>query len=217
MFQLGARRTPSRSARSRRDRRAEAAGKAEETVEYYLHFMAIPDGHEPRSREALVDVYEFTLDINRHRYDLYTWCESKIYSLVMVNSILFGAIFLVVGKSNSVAIKTGVNKALLGATVVLLAFSLLLSLWHIIPKMDSRVGNQANPRSSIAIDRMSKDHYFQALMELVMLKMIKSTSDQIIGMNKNIMSNQRAIRIASRCTMCGLVTFIALIAQGSFK
>jgi hypothetical protein len=143
------------------------------------------------------------------------WCESKIYSLITVDSLLFGALFLVVG--TRVHVTSALNKSDFGVTVAFLATSLVISLWHIEPKMDSRVGNYDNPRSSIGIARKSKEEYLASLMSLDLEKMIEFNSSQIKGMNKIIMTNQRAIRLASFATIVGLLGFIALMAQGSFK
>jgi len=166
-------------------------------------------------RERLLDILEYSADINRHRYDLYMWCESKIYSLITVDSLLFGALFLVVG--TRVHVTSVINKCDLGFTVACLAASLVISLWHIEPKMDSRVGNYDNPRSSIGIAKKSKEEYLETLMKLDLSKMIEFNSSQIMGMNKIIMGNQRAIKFASVATIIGLFGFIVLMAQGSFK
>lgn len=166
---------------------------------------------QKRSREELLDIYNFSLDINHNRYTLYTWCESKIQTLVTVNSVLFAALFVTSGGRITTA--SGLDLVLLALAVLFLASSLIIAIWHIEPKMNSKVGNLANPRTSIAIHRMTKEEYLANLMALDLATMVQHNSLQIKGMNKIIMTNQRAIRIATKLTIIGLLLFLVTIER----
>lgn len=172
-----------------------------------------------RTRDKLLDVYAFSADINERRYGLYTWCEDKIKTLVTVDSILYGALFIILGKDNVFPVVPGMHwhfLAVAGAFASLTA-SLVISIWHIEPKMDSKVGNIENPRTSIGINSLSKDEYFARLMSLELQDMIKYNAWQIKGMNKIIMKNQRAIRVAVLCTILGVAFFSAIVTGADFR
>ena len=94
------------------------------------------------------DLLSYAQELVGKQYELYQWCETKIQSLVTVNGLLLGGFFLLLDKYPLVG---GGERALAMGTAAILAASLLLALHHLIPRLDSRVGNTDNPRSVIGI------------------------------------------------------------------
>jgi hypothetical protein len=162
-------------------------------------------------KDRLKLIYEFTTEINKHRYDLYNWCETKIQSLITVDSILLGA--LIVTINGHLKLNDWTNALAVGIAAALLTSSLAISLWHIEPKMDSKVGNYDNPRSSIGIAMMTKEEYYQKHMQLTCEEMIYYNCLQTKGMNKIIMTNQRAIRIAALSTIASLLPILVIAGK----
>lgn len=173
------------------------------------------------------DLLEYTTQIIEKRYDLYHWCEQKIASLATIDGVLLASLFLLVGSipgqgqkylvlSDQVIIdlRDLAILALLEALICLL-ISISVCLWHIIPLMDSKVGNQTNPRSVIGIERFKTAHdYHQAILQLDLDTMLRYNAYQIKGMNKNIWRDQKAIRygvVASVLSLAGLSSAVAFV------
>jgi hypothetical protein len=165
------------------------------------------------SSEDLRRAQEFTLDVLHSRYELYAWCEDKVNNLITVSGVLLGAVFLVITNDK---IRDGwqtVDLILASIAAVLLGLGLTVSLVHIVPKMNSGVGNDSNLRVTYATDKLSKDEFYARVLAMTPEQALRSTTDQIKGMNRNIMRNQRAIRVASYSTIAGLIMLGAVIAR----
>jgi hypothetical protein len=137
--------------------------------------------------------------------------------LATVDSILLAAIALVIGPHYP--LDTPTHDAFAACTVFFLAASLALILYHVIPSMNSKVGNEfhndRNPRSTIVIDKYpSKEAYWEAVSVLELEDMARYNSFQIYGMNRNIMRNQLAIRTAVYLTYVAMLSF-AFVASGA--
>ncbi len=99
-----------------------------------------------------------------------------------------------------------------GLGLALLIGSVFLSLRHVIPIMYSGRSQRTNPRTVIGTEAYrSNQAYTDEIMSLTLESMIALDADQIRGMNKNIMRNQRAIRIAVRLTMAALIPLVVLV------
>lgn len=174
---------------------------------------ATSQAEQRRRRERAMSSNEatqaFVLDILDKKYRIYDWCEQKISTLVTIDGLLLGALFLAVDTS---AIQGWKMFTLFGLSIALLLGSILISLWHVVPLMYSGRSHPKNPRTSYGTEAYeSNEEYGRAVMALRIEDMIRLDTDQIRGMNKNIMRDQRAIRWAARLTMLALIPTVALV------
>lgn len=164
---------------------------------------------DPQETAPLTETQLYALDILSKKYHLYDWCEDKISTLVTIDGLLIGGLLLVI---NLREITGWARLASFSLSLALLMGSILISLWHVIPVMYSGRSSRRNPRTVVGTEAYSTNlEYARAVMRLSLKDMIAVDLDQIRGMNKNIMRNQRAIRIAVRLTMAALVPLAMLI------
>lgn len=154
----------------------------------------------------------FITDVLDKRYLLYEWCEAKINTLATMNSILIAAIFAVTG--TFLKISSPWNVAAIGLCFGSILFSLVVVLWHIIPTMRSGSFKRGtkNLRSVVGIsEHKSFSEYVDAVLGSVELRRFEAIAQQVYGMNKNIMRNQRAIRAAVIADLAGICFFLAFV------
>lgn len=158
----------------------------------------------------LAAILAFAERIADKRYDLYHWCEQKVYTLATIDGILFAGVFLLVIRVPDQARYVFLAAAI--ETMTCLIISLTLALWHVNPLMDAKVGNSTNPRTVIGVESFrTADAYHQALLRLDIHKMIRYTAFQIRGMNRNIWRDHKAIRWAVRASLLSLVGLAAMV------
>jgi hypothetical protein len=175
---------------------------------------------EPKEQieRAPVDkILEYSLDILEKKYDLYMWCETKVHTLVTLNGLLLGGIFVLV---SSHKVSGVISLSLLGATLLFLLSSLFLALWHVKPLMYSGRTKLKNLRTTIGTEAYSSnEEYIAEMMNLTISKMIELDAEQIRGMNRNIMMNQRAIKWGVRLTATAIFLaaafFVSVMVVGS--
>jgi hypothetical protein len=163
------------------------------------------------------EILKYSLDILEKKYDLYMWCEAKVGTLVTLDGLLFGAIFVLV---SSRKVSGLLSLSLLGVTLLFLLSSLLLSTWHIKPLMYSGRTKLKNLRTTIGTEAYSSNkEYIDEMMNLTIPKMIELDAEQIRGMNRNIMRNQRAINWGVRLTAVSIFLaaafFISVVGVGT--
>ena len=93
--------------------------------------------------------------------------------------------------------------------------SLIVSLIHIIPKINSKIGNELNLRTIVGISpytkTQTKDDYLTKMCEADIHEMIKQNCYQIVGMCKNNLRSETFIRAAVILTIIGIVFFSLMI------
>jgi hypothetical protein len=157
-------------------------------------------------------VLAFTQDILDKKYDLYHWCESKIASLLTLDSILLGGLFLVITTHGHFA--NPVDYWLIASTAAILLASLSVALVHIMPAMNSGLTSGKNPRTVIGTAKYeSNASYLADLRQIDMARVIELNAEQARGMNKNIMRNQRAIKIAALLTLAAIVPLLIVVGR----
>lgn len=160
-------------------------------------------------------IFEFTKDVLDKRYNIYGWCETKVYNLITLNGLILAAIFVVVGFSARQPIDTwlalGQYLSTAGAILFLCA-SLLQALRHIRPKMNSGTGTGKNPRSVVGtITHECWEDFELHLRQMDLEKMISSNAEQIYGMSFNIIRNDLAIRGAAAFSILGMLCFLTAV------
>lgn len=160
--------------------------------------------------------YEFTIGILESRYALYAWCETKMQTLAAVDSILLGAVAITIGQHYK--LNSGLHDTLAGATAFFLVASLAVILWHIIPLMNSGVGNDNNPRSTVVVLQYeTKERYLEHVNALQIEDLITYNSNQSYGMSKNIMRDRAAIRFAVYLTYAAIAPFVGVLVGAKFN
>lgn len=161
--------------------------------------------------------FDFIHDVLDKRYALYEWCEEKINTLATMNSILVAALFAVSG--GFIDAKYWFNLVALILCFLAVLFSLVVVLWHIIPTMRSGrlPKGSRNLRSVVGVSEFeSTKHYMAAVLESTDMARFEAAANQVLGMNRNIMKNQRAIRLAVFADMAGLGFFIVFVGTYLF-
>lgn len=157
-------------------------------------------------------IYEHTLSIIDKQYRSYTWNDSKVQSLITIDAALFAGTLVIrqiFGNMNVIA--TTFLICAMAAQIV----SLIVSLIHIIPKINSKIGNELNLRTIVGISpytkTQTKDDYLTKMCEADIHEMIKQNCYQIVGMCKNNLRSETFIRAAVILTIIGIVFFSLVI------
>ena len=157
-------------------------------------------------------IYEHTLSIIDKQYRSYTWNDSKVQSLITIDAALFAGTLVIrqiFGNMNVIA------TTFLICTMAAQIVSLIVSLIHIIPKINSKIGNELNLRTIVGISpytkTQTKDDYLTKMCEADIHEMIKQNCYQIVGMCKNNLRSEAFIRAAVILTIIGIVFFSLMI------
>ena len=157
-------------------------------------------------------IYEHTLSIIDKQYRSYTWNDSKVQSLITIDAALFAGTLVIrqiFGNMNVIA--TTFLICAMAAQIV----SLIVSLIHIIPKINSKIGNELNLRTIVGISpytkTQTKDDYLTKMCEADIHEMIKQNCYQIVGMCKNNLRSETFIRAAVILTIICIVFFSLMI------
>jgi len=165
----------------------------------------------------LKTILDYSLDILEKKYSLYMWCETKVQTLVTLNGLLLAGVFVIVGNIGASGL---LSMSLLAITLTFLFSSLVISLWHINPLMYSGRTKLKNLRTTIGTEAYSSNQeYINEMMNLNIRKMIELDAEQIRGMNRNVMRDQRAIKWGVRLTAFAvifLVFFLASVLWGRY-
>ncbi|MPN02109.1 hypothetical protein SDC9_149322 [bioreactor metagenome] len=94
---------------------------------------------------------------------------------------------------------------------VLLLIGFLFCLVHIKPRMDSKIGNDTNPRAMINIVKTGKEDYFKKISKFSLSDLIMYTSYQLSGMAR---LNEKGYKLLSKgvvFTFLGVIMFTSSI------
>ena len=139
----------------------------------------------------LKTILEYSRDILEKKYRLYIWCETKVNTLVTLDGLLLGGVFLAIG---SIGVSGMLSVVSVTTAFMFILASLIVSLWHIKPLMFSGRTSRKNLRTVIGTEAYkSNEEYANELINLNIREMIQLDAEQIRGMNKNIMKDQKAI------------------------
>lgn len=187
--------------------------------------------------KTIEDIYNFTEQINDRQYRSYNWNDSKIQNLLTIGSavsagILFALQFLVQLTFTIPAI------VCMATSFSMLLISMLISLIHCIPKLNSKVGgNEDNLRTLIGFKRYvslqkilgQKDnktfftasvHYFDNIKQLKPIDRLRLTAFQCLGMGKNNIRSEKIIRLAVIAMIIAIIFMflsIVFLAIANFK
>ncbi len=148
--------------------------------------------------------YDFTLDIIDKQYRSYVWNDGKIQALVTIDTALIAGILLVLQTLKIINVFVFI---LLALSFIFLLISFLVCLIHAIPRIHSGVGNQANLRTMVGINRFSKEEYNSKILELDLAEMLRMNCWQITGMCKNNMRSHELIKFGVIFTIIGVLFF----------
>ena len=177
------------SARSNRKRKSEALDN-------------FPVNEKEISKSDLKIFLDFAIDILDKQYRSYVWNDGKVQSLVTIDTALIAGILVILQTFQHVNIAAFLLLA--GAFLALIA-SFIVCLWHSIPRVNSGIGNEANPRSMIGIVRLDKNEYLATIMGLDLRNMVRMTCWQISGMARNNLRSHNLIKHGVILTIIGVM------------
>ena len=151
----------------------------------------------------------FTSDIIDKQYRSYIWSDGKVHALVTIDVALIAGILLIIQRFEVVSVLVF---GLLICSFLFFTISVLICLVHAIPRMNSRIGNEANLRTIIGISCFKKEEYHKEIKNLDLEKMIEMNCWQISGMVRNNLRSHKLIKIGVWLTIFGVLTIaLALV------
>lgn len=162
------------------------------------------DSSEKNNEGILI---EYTYGIIDKQFFSYSFNYQKIQGIIAIDSALIAGIFVGIQafKINDIAMYI-----LFAISLLLLLISLLLCLFHSIPEIDSRIGNDDNLRTLIGIKKYNKKEYYEKISVLNSKDLLRMNCYQISGLCKLNIKSQKLIRIGVILTSIGV--FVASIA-----
>lgn len=151
----------------------------------------------------LETLLNFTSDIIDKQYRSYIWSDGKVQALVTIDVALIAGILLII---RSFDIVSFLVFGLLICSFLFFTISVLICLVHAIPRMNSRIGNEANLRTIIGISCFKKEEYHKEIKNLDLEKMIEMNCWQISGMVRNNLRSHKLIKIGVLLTIVGVIT-----------
>jgi hypothetical protein len=176
----------------------------------------------PRAHFAVDDdnKIQYLERLSQKQLDLYDWNETKVNTLVLVDSVLLGAATLYLDKINIMRTEPSLwftlgNIILVLVLLLPLCFSLIIALFHIADKMSSGKANSSdrlNHRAISKIDMFKTNFdYIDEVRKLTASQICEDLCNQIYGMNKNILKTQKTLKKAVYLDIIGLVGFVFTI------
>lgn len=153
--------------------------------------------------------YDFTLSIIDKQYRSYLWNDSKIQSLITINAAIIAGILVVTQIYSSKALLYKVPLIIsLGCQLI----SLIIALIHVVPKINSKIGNEFNLRTMVGISpyiqTKDKDEYVAKILGSNVDDFIKMNCYQIVGMCKNNLRSEKFIRAGVILALIGICFFV---------
>lgn len=188
--------------------------------------------------KTIEDIYNFTEQINDRQYRSYNWNDSKIQNLLTIGSaVSAGILFALQFLSNLIFTVPAIVCMAIAFSMLLV--SMLISLIHCIPKLNSKVGgNEDNLRTLIGFKRYvslqkilgqkednstfypASSHYFDNIKQLKPIDRLRLTAYQCLGMGKNNIRSEKIIRFAVIAMIIAIIFMflsIMFLAIANFK
>ena len=161
----------------------------------------VPKPTSERTNDGKI-LFDFTADIIDKQYRCYTWNDGKMQALVATDGALLAGIILIFQTFENISLETSI---FLFLAFTFLLISLVVCLVHMIPRLDSGIGNEANLRTMIGIRRFSKEQYHEQVGGVGINDMIRMNCWQIAGMCQNNMRSYRLLQKGVRLTIAGVL------------
>ncbi len=183
------------------------------------------------------EIYAFAEQINDRQYRSYNWNDSKIQNLLTIGSaVSAGILFALQFLANLTFTIPAV--ICMATAFLMLLISMLISLIHCIPRLNSKVGgNEDNLRTLIGFKRYvalqkllgqqdgktfytASTHYFDNIKQLKPIDRLRLTAFQCLGMGKNNIRSEKIIRFAVIAMILAIIFMflsIVFLAIANFK
>lgn len=163
---------------------------------------------------SIDDKIEYTRHIIETHFQTFNWLDVKMQALLAIAAASMAVMtFAVKDLDNSSVI----GEWLLYIAGIFLFAGMVVALKHLIPTMDSGVGNNTNPKVALSISNIKhKEAYSNIINGLSKKDMLNYNCYQIYGLAKICMSGQRHIRIATLLVGTGLLMLFATIGVRKF-
>ena len=179
--------------------------------EYYLSNLAKEIFSPPHKPDKDCDkLLEWTYAVGDKQYFLYSWNDAKVSGLLTVDAALMAGILFVLqllDSANNLTL-TLIPLVFYAFSFVILAISIIFSLIHTIPRLNSKMGNRHNLKTMIGINRFvlmqkmfggkkyfrAEKYYFDCVKESNVDDLLEMNIFQILGMNTNNIRSHALIR-----------------------
>lgn len=183
------------------------------------------------------EIYDFAEQINDRQYRSYNWNDSKIQNLLTIGSaVSAGILFALQFLANLIFTIPAI--VCMATAFSMLLISMLISLIHCIPRLNSKVGgNEDNLRTLIGFKRYvalqkllgqqngktfytASAHYFDNIKQLKSIDRLRLTAFQCLGMGKNNIRSEKIIRMAVIAMIIAIIFMflsIVFLAIANFK
>lgn len=156
------------------------------------------------------DIIAYTNDIIDKQYRSYTWNDTKVQALITIDTALIAGILLIFQIYSSIY---GLVLYIFGFSFGLLIISSLICLYHSIPQINSKIGNEDNLRTMVGIKNYTKEEYHTRILKLNLKTMVKMNCNQISGMCKNNMRSYNLIKRGAYLTIIGVILIAIAISM----
>ena len=203
--------------------------------------IVTPQAHGTPDKDKILN---WSYVVGDKQYFLYSWNDAKVSGLITVDAALMAGILFVLqlldfsSPNNQAATQAtqtatqntglylGVFPLIFFAiSFILLALSIIFSLVHTIPKLNSKMGNGRNLKTMIGINRYrlmqnmlgGKKHfsaeaeYFKNVQNFTEDDLLEMNVLQIMGMNTNNIKSHRIIRKGVIATIISIIMIIVAI------
>lgn len=155
-----------------------------------------------------IDLIDYLTGILNLQFEVLHVNEARANTVIAINAGLIAAIIWV---SQSCSTTNNVSVILILMAILLNIGSLFMGLLFAVPRINSRIGNEDNVRGTIGICRLSKEMYYEKVVNLNHDKMVEQLSFQISGMARNNKRGAKYLVLAIILLMISIILFIASV------
>lgn len=173
-----------------------------------MHTAQVPASGGANMNDFRLNAVESILD---KQYRSYNWNNTKMLTLLTVDSLLATGIFIGFNPNYSLLFQV-----LLFLAFMSLVFSLVKCLHHSIPQVSSNTIGDYNLRTMVGISNIGIDEYHKNVCELDQDRLIELTCHQISGMARINMASHETIRQGVLATLVSVLIMTVAFAYHIF-
>lgn len=168
------------------------------------------------SETQLVDEkLDYTQHIIDTHFHTFNWLDVKMQALLAIAAASLAAATFIIKDLKGVTIYETIPVIL---ACVLLIIGMIISLWHLMPILDSGVGNVTNPRVAIGIVKIpDKENFHDIIRSLDKEQMLEFNCFQIYGLAKICKTGQSRLSTAIILIGSGLIIIAVTVSFWGVK
>lgn len=147
-----------------------------------------------KTTATLDEKIAYTSHIIDTHFQTFNWLDVKMQALLAIAVASLAAATFLIKDLSGLSVYESV---IIVTACVLLAIGMIISLFHLVPILNSGVGNITNPRVAIAITKMKdKESYTKIMSNLTKEEMLQYNCHQIFGLATICKIGQKHLRRA---------------------